>query len=49
MKIYRIEISNKKELQNLSDISKALIFSDIVLVISNTDRFMIEDLKNFLK
>lgn len=49
MKIYRIEISNKKELQNLSDISKALNFFDIVLAVSNTNEFMIKDLKRFLR
>ena len=49
MKVYRIEISNKKELQNLVDIAKALNFFDIMLVVVNTDLFRIKDLKNFLK
>ncbi|HEK9719983.1 TPA: 4-phosphopantetheinyl transferase, partial [Streptococcus equi subsp. equi] len=49
MKIYRIEISDKKELRSLIDISRLLIFFDMVLVTSNTSEFMIKDLKNFLK
>ncbi|CRV76465.1 TPA: 4'-phosphopantetheinyl transferase superfamily protein [Streptococcus equi subsp. equi] len=49
MKIYKIEISDKKELRSLIDISRLLIFFDMVLVTSNTSEFMIKDLKNFLK
>lgn len=49
MKIYRIEISDKKEIRSLIDISKLLIFFDMVLVASNTSKFMIKDLKKFLK
>lgn len=49
MKVYRIEILNKKELQNLIDISNALKFFDIVLVLANTDLFTIKDLEIFLK
>lgn len=48
MKIYRIEISDKKELLDLIDISKLLFFFDIVLVVSNTSKLIIEDLKNFI-
>ncbi len=49
MKIYRIEISDKKEIRSLIDISELLIFFDMVLVVSNTSKFMIKDLKKFLK
>jgi putative holo-[acyl-carrier-protein] synthase len=49
MKIYRLEISDKKEIRSLIDISKLLIFFDMVLVVSNTSKFMIKDLKKFLK
>ncbi|WP_138081727.1 4'-phosphopantetheinyl transferase family protein [Streptococcus porcinus] len=49
MKIYRIEISDKKEIRSLIDISELLIFFDMVLVASNTSKFMIKDLKKFLK
>ncbi|MBL6466178.1 MAG: 4'-phosphopantetheinyl transferase superfamily protein [Peptostreptococcus stomatis] len=49
MKIYRLEISDKKEIRSLIDISKLLIFFDMVLVASNTSKFMIKDLKKFLK
>ena len=49
MKIYRLEISNIKELKNLTAISEALKFFDIGLVIANTSAFMIKDLENFLK
>ena len=49
MKIYRLEISNIKEFQNLTAISEALNFFDIGLVSTNTRAFMIKDLENFLK
>lgn len=49
MKIYRLEISNIKEFQNLTAISETLNFFDIGLVLTNTSAFMIKDLENFLK
>lgn len=49
MKIYRLEISNIKEFQNLTAISKILNFFDVGLVSTNTSAFMIKDLENFLK
>ncbi|ERJ85323.1 4'-phosphopantetheinyl transferase family protein [Peptostreptococcaceae bacterium oral taxon 113 str. W5053] len=49
MKIYRLEISNIKEFQNLTAISEILNFFDVGLVLTNTSAFMIKDLENFLK
>lgn len=49
MKIYRLEISNIKEFQNLTAISETLNFFDVGLVSTNTSAFMIKDLENFLK
>lgn len=49
MKIYRLEISNIEELQNLTTLSEALNFYDVVLVIANTSKFATKDLENFLK
>jgi putative holo-[acyl-carrier-protein] synthase len=49
MKIYRLEISNIKEFQNLTTISETLNFFDVGLVSTNTSAFMIKDLENFLK
>lgn len=49
MKIYRLEISNIKEFQNLTAISEILNFFDVGLVSTNTSAFMIKDLENFLK
>ena len=48
MKIYRLEISNIKEFQNLTAISKILNFFDVGLVSTNTSAFMIKDLEHFL-
>ena len=49
MKIYRLEISNIKEFQNLTAISEILNFFDVGLVLTNTSAFMIKNLENFLK
>lgn len=49
MKIYRLEISNIKEFQNLTAISEILNFFDVGLALTNTSAFMIKDLENFLK
>lgn len=49
MKIYRLEISNIKEFQNLTAISEILNFFDVGLVLTNTSAFMVKDLENFLK
>lgn len=47
--MYKLEISDIKEFQNLATIKEALNFFNIVLVLANTDSFGIKDLKNFLK
>lgn len=50
MKIYRIEISNIKELQSLTTIiSETVKFYDAMLVTAKTSAFAIKDLENFLK
>ena len=49
MKIYRLEISNIKDLKNLTEISGGLNFYDVVLATANTSTFATQDLKNFLK
>lgn len=48
MKIYRMKISNIKELEKTSEISKILNFYDILLVESKTDIFKINELECFL-
>ena len=47
--MYKLEISDIKEFQNLATIKEVLNFFNIVLVLTNTDSFRIKDLKNFLK
>ena len=49
MKIYRLEISNRKDFKNLTAISEVLNYFDIGLVIANTSACMIKNLENFLK
>ncbi|WP_026038611.1 MULTISPECIES: 4'-phosphopantetheinyl transferase family protein [Peptoniphilaceae] len=49
MKIYRMKISNIKELENINKISKILNFYDVLLVESKTDVFELNELKCFLK
>lgn len=49
MNIYRMKISNTKELEKISKISKILNFYDILLAESKTDMFKIKELECFLK
>lgn len=49
MKIYKLEISNIKELKNLTIISEKINFYDAVLVMADTSEFTIRNLKCFLK